>query len=138
MSAHDLYVYRAELVRVVDGDTYDMMIDPGFHLTYAARVRLFNWDTPERYRGTAYERAKAAEATEAVEQWMSMKAGWDLYVRTHKDDSFGRWLAEVFVVATNGLGEEKEQHLSAHLAGLELATQWPDRWHEVYDHTREA
>lgn len=135
MSASDLYVYRSELVRVIDGDTFDFMIDPGFYLTYAARVRLFDWDTPERFRGSPYERERAYEATEVVKAWMQAHAGWDLYVRTHKADSFGRWLAEVFVVTTNGTGEEREDHLSTHLADRELATQWPDRWRDVYDHT---
>lgn len=129
----DLYVYRAMLVRVVDGDTYDMMIDPGFYLTYAARVRLKDYDTPELRRGSEYEKQKAQEACDAALAWFN-EAVDDLMVRTHKADSFGRWLADPFYLDGNG----DSFWLSDHLCELGLASEWPTRWHEEFDHTLES
>jgi micrococcal nuclease len=43
-----MYEYKIkEVVRVVDGDTVDILIDLGFDLTKKERVRLAGIDTPE-------------------------------------------------------------------------------------------
>jgi micrococcal nuclease len=42
------YVYKAKILRVVDGDTVDIDLDLGFGVIYAKqRVRLLGIDTPE-------------------------------------------------------------------------------------------
>ena len=42
------YVYRAKILRIVDGDTVDIDLDLGFGVIYAKqRVRLLGIDTPE-------------------------------------------------------------------------------------------
>ena len=43
------YRYRAELDRVVDGDTFDVLIDLGFYIRIKERIRLEEVDTPEIY-----------------------------------------------------------------------------------------
>ena len=46
--APDEFVYRAELDRVVDGDTFDCILDLGFDVKlHKQRVRLAGIDTPE-------------------------------------------------------------------------------------------
>ena len=45
-----MYVYRAKLVRCVDGDTIDVEIDLGFYLRANVRCRLTGVNTPERGR----------------------------------------------------------------------------------------
>lgn len=42
-----LYQYRAKVERVVDGDTYDLLIDLGFETFVRRRVRLYGVNTPE-------------------------------------------------------------------------------------------
>ena len=42
-----MYKYKAVIVNVVDGDTFDMNIDLGFNIHIHERVRLLNIDTPE-------------------------------------------------------------------------------------------
>jgi micrococcal nuclease len=39
--------YHAEVVRVIDGDTFEMMIELGFGVTQKFSVRLDGIDTPE-------------------------------------------------------------------------------------------
>lgn len=43
----NLYTYRFEYVRAVDGDTIDAAIDLGFHTTVVKRVRLLGINAPE-------------------------------------------------------------------------------------------
>ena len=42
-----MYQYKAKLIRVVDGDTVDAMIDCGFSTFKKERIRLYGIDTPE-------------------------------------------------------------------------------------------
>ena len=42
------FSYRVKRVtKVVDGDTIDVILDMGFNILFAQRVRLFGIDTPE-------------------------------------------------------------------------------------------
>lgn len=112
-----------EVVKVVDGDTFDLIVDPGFRLSFAGRFRLLGWDTPELRRGSDYERERGKVATEAATAWFTEHAG-DVRVLTAKADSFGRWLAAPYS-PTDTLGDL--------LGDLGLATEWPTRWRDVYD-----
>lgn len=86
-----LYHYRAELVRIVDGDTVELRIDVGFHFWFRYNVRLMGIDTPE-VRGETKAAGLAASAAlrEKIE-------GKELFVRTYAPDKYGRWLATLFV-----------------------------------------
>lgn len=82
------YEYRVlEVIRVVDGDTVDLRLDLGFHLSAALRFRLLDIDTPERGK------PGWAEATHYTTMWLF--AHMDLWAVTEKADSFGRWLARI-------------------------------------------
>lgn len=84
----NLYHYRATLLRVVDGDTIDVSLDMGFNTWCSQRLRLLDVDTPER------SEPGWAEATSFTAS--SLLAG-SIVVNTVKRDSFGRWLAKVWV-----------------------------------------
>lgn len=43
-----MYKYWAEVIRVVDGDTVDMLIDLGFDVWVKQRIRLLGIDTAEK------------------------------------------------------------------------------------------
>lgn len=86
------YDYRViEVRRVVDGDTFDLTVSVGFHLTAALRFRLHGVDTPEVYGRNA--EPAGAEASAFVAGWLE---GRSLRARTYKGDAFGRWLADVY------------------------------------------
>lgn len=42
-----MYTYRAKLIRVIDGDTIDAIIDLGFDVWVKKRIRLNGIDAPE-------------------------------------------------------------------------------------------
>ena len=84
-----LYHYRAELVRVIDGDTIDVDLDLGFDRIRARqRLRLLGVDTPERGQ-PAYQAASDLTRDQ-------LATATDIIVNTVRKDSFGRWLARVW------------------------------------------
>lgn len=94
-----MYVYRAKVERVVDGDTLDVVIDLGFCCFTKLRVRLYGVNTPE-VRGESAEAGKAA--TSYVERWLTEhgEQGRFVMLRSHDgkpigQEKYGRWLAEV-------------------------------------------
>ena len=42
-----MYIYKAKVLRVVDGDTIDLLIDLGFNAWKKERIRLSGINTPE-------------------------------------------------------------------------------------------
>lgn len=83
-----LYHYRAELLRIIDGDTLEVRIDHGFDsIKSTRRLRLLGVDTPERGH---------KEFESATKQLTDLVGNRDLIVHTIKRDSFGRWLAVVW------------------------------------------
>jgi len=97
-----MYEYQARCVEVIDGDTQDVIVDLGFHLTRQIRLRLAGVDTHETY-GVAHdseEYRRGKEETEFVEAWLETAAAdadteWPLVVRTNKTGKYGRYLAEI-------------------------------------------
>ena len=60
-----MYEYQVkEIVRVVDGDTVDVIIDLGFSLTKKERVRLAGIDAPESRTTDLEEKELGLDAKE--------------------------------------------------------------------------
>jgi endonuclease YncB( thermonuclease family) len=127
------YVYRiASVLRVVDGDSFWAYCDVGFYETKLINVRLMGVDCPEKRQGSAFERRTAFNAQQFTALWLTPREGVSLWVRTEKDpDNFGRWLGDVW-----GENGESAQNLGSALIIAHLATEYPTRWHEVYDPER--
>ena len=89
-----IYIYKAELVRVVDGDTVDLVIDLGFDTSRKERFRLYGIDAPEMNTPAGKE-AKA---------WLedAIRPLGAIYVQTvqletkAKRDKYGRFLAVLY------------------------------------------
>lgn len=101
----DLWQYRADVERVVDGDTLDLVIDLGFGVLLTgdeARVRLRGIDTAEIFgspRGSE-EYAARQQHKAFVETWVAQaeRQEWPFFIETRKDDErgkYGRWLAVI-------------------------------------------
>lgn len=90
------FFYRAEIERVVDGDTIDVTIDLGFSILHKTRLRLFGVDAPEPRTKNPEEKALGIAAAEYVEEWLRQFD--DIYVRTIKDKGgkYGRMLAYIY------------------------------------------
>ena len=87
-----MYEYKALITNVVDGDTYDFVIDLGFGITYKDRLRLYGVDTPEK-RGL--ERPEGLAVTEQVKKLIE---GKEVRLISHKwKGKYGRFVAQVMV-----------------------------------------
>jgi endonuclease YncB( thermonuclease family) len=42
-----IHIYQAKVIEVIDGDTFDLMIDLGFNTFTKQRMRLYGIDAPE-------------------------------------------------------------------------------------------
>ena len=89
-----IYIYKAELIRVVDGDTVDLVIDLGFDTSRKERFRLYGVDAPEMNT----KEGKEAKA------WLedAIRPPEPIYVQTiqletkAKRDKYGRFLAVLY------------------------------------------
>ncbi len=62
-----MYEYKATLLRVVDGDTVDCLIDLGFDIHIRERVRLAGLNAPETRTKDLEEKKKGFESKERLE-----------------------------------------------------------------------
>ena len=94
-----MYEYFVEEVKnVVDGDTIDVVIDLGFDILFASRVRLAGIDTPESRTTDKSEKALGIEAKEYLKK--QLKDAKSVVIRTEKMNSsekYGRILGWVYV-----------------------------------------
>lgn len=88
-----LYNYSAEVKRVVDGDTFDCLVDMGMKVYHKARIRIMGVDTPERGE-KGYEESK--------QHSIDRLGGKRVYISCNSYDSFGRWLAWVWIGEPRG------------------------------------
>lgn len=93
---YEYYVRKIE--NVVDGDTIDVLIDLGFDILFASRVRLAGIDTPESRTSDKAEKALGLEAKEYLKKLL--KDAKSVVIRTEKMDSsekYGRILGWIYV-----------------------------------------
>ena len=91
-----MFIYNAELLNVVDGDTVDLKVDLGFDIFTQMRFRLFGVDTPEIRTKDLEEKEWGLRAKEFVIQTFA-ENGNMCVVRTQKDakEKYGRYLATI-------------------------------------------
>ena len=93
---YEYYVRKVE--GVVDGDTIDVLIDLGFDILFASRVRLAGIDTPESRTKDLKEKALGLESKEYLKK--ALKDAKSVVIKTEKMDSsekYGRILGWIYV-----------------------------------------
>ena len=93
---YEYYVKKVE--NVVDGDTIDVLIDLGFDILFASRVRLAGIDTPESRTKDLKEKALGLESKEYLKK--HLKDAKSVVIKTEKMNStekFGRILGWLYV-----------------------------------------
>ena len=88
-----LYHYKAKLVRVIDGDTVDVMIDLGFDVWIKKRLRLYGIDAPETRTRNLELKKKGKASTKRLEELLNEE---EFRVLSHGNDKYGRCLASIF------------------------------------------
>ena len=88
--------YGAKLLKVIDGDTVELMVDLGFNIHHKMRVRLYGVNTPESRTKDLKEKELGLKAKKFTEDWLTHHE-W-VFVNTipDKNDKYGRILARIF------------------------------------------
>lgn len=107
LTEEDLYTYKCATLRVIDGDTVDVMVDLGMDIYHHARIRLAGIDTFE-VRGE--ERELGLLAKEFLGSLLAENPD-PLFLRTTKDrkGKYGRYIGSIYLAdgrCVNRLMEE--------------------------------
>ena len=91
-----MYEYKAEVRRVVDGDTVDVTIDCGFNIHIKERVRLSGIDTPECRTRDLEEKKRGLAAKARLEEILE-SFGETIIIKTFidKKGKYGRLLGKL-------------------------------------------
>ena len=89
--------YSCKLVRVVDGDTADAMIDLGFDTWVKKRIRFKGVDTWESRTRDLEEKAKGLEAKAFTKELLENSDDGKFSIISHGVGKYGRVLGELFV-----------------------------------------
>jgi endonuclease YncB( thermonuclease family) len=101
-------IYRCKITRVVDGDTVDGIIDLGFSIMYADRIRLMGLDTPESRTRNKREKGLGLESKARLKKLLAQApvgkrgARWVTLETTKAGTGkFGRILGTLYVADLN-------------------------------------
>ena len=101
-----MYEYKIKFLRVIDGDTLEALVDLGMNRWSRERLRLAHIDTPEIWRGDDRARGKEARdfVKDTLQEYLTKELSLyehlethDAIIRTEKEGSFGRFIAEVIL-----------------------------------------
>ena len=116
----DKHIYSAKVVRVVDGDTADAMIDLGFDTWVKKRIRFYGVDTWESRTRNLEEKKKGLAAKDYVKDLLENSDEGKFLLKSHGVGKYGRVLGELFVKgheqSVNELLKENG-HASAYYGG---------------------
>ena len=92
-----MYEYKAKLIKVVDGDTVDAMIDCGFSVFRKERIRLKGINAPEsRTRDKAEKKKGLAAKARLQELIKDGKNEFIVKTSLDKKGKYGRLLGELY------------------------------------------
>lgn len=100
MDIKDKYLYEAELIRVIDGDTIDAWIDLGFNITVRRRIRLWGINAPETRTLDLEEKAEGKIAKARLEEMLNLNRG-SFLIKSIGVDKYGRCLGELYIKEIN-------------------------------------
>jgi micrococcal nuclease len=96
-SQNSVYYYNAQVQKIVDGDTFDVLIDLGFETFRKARVRLYGVNTPESRTKNLEEKKMGLAAKEFTDQWITaVNNKVKIETILDKNEKYGRVLARVW------------------------------------------
>ncbi len=95
-----MYVYKAKLIRVIDGDTIEASVDLGFGLRYQMLIRLHGINTPETRTKDLAEKKAGIAAKERLQELMS-DSGGKFILQSYGVGKYGRCLGVLFIDDVN-------------------------------------
>lgn len=99
------YEYKAKLIRVIDGDTVDAMVDLGFSVWVKKRIRLYDIDAPETRTRNLEEKKHGFVAKDRLQNLLDSADG-NFILLSEGVDKYGRCLGVLLI------GEYDEIHIN--------------------------
>jgi len=94
-----MYQYEVEVLRVVDGDTIDVMIDLGFDIRVKKRVRLYGINAPETRTRDKREKEKGNKSKKFLIEYLSNKQ--QIILNSLDIGKYGRVVGEIIADGIN-------------------------------------
>ena len=94
----DDYIRHAEVRRVIDGDTIEVLVDSGFKYYTVERIQIAGIKTDDIVGESRTERG--LKAKEYVEE--KLPGGSEIIIQSHGVDGFGRWVCDVYYQSGEG------------------------------------
>ncbi len=111
------YSYRVKsIVKIIDGDTFDCIMDLGFDVLLEARVRMYGIDTPESRTRDLEEKKFGLLAKD----WLVNHLNNDIIISTELDNEkgkFGRVLGTVWAEGININEKMIDEHMAVRYHG---------------------
>ena len=93
--------FRVHVTYVVDGDTFDCLVDLGMGQYAYETIRVLDFNAPELF--SAANTAERVHAREALERAKALILDSGCLIKTFKDrETFGRYVAEVWYPVAEG------------------------------------
>ena len=112
------YSYRVKsIVKTIDGDTFDCIMDLGFDVLLEARVRMMGIDTPESRTRDLEEKKFGLLAKDFLSEKLEAE---DIIVTTEVDNEkgkFGRILGTVWAEGININQQMIDEHMAVRYHG---------------------
>jgi micrococcal nuclease len=116
------YWYTAKVLKVIDGDTLDVMIDLGFNIHHKARIRLYGVNTPESRTKDLAEKDLGLKAKQFTTDWTVRHQQVFINTIAGKDDKYGRILARVY--SDKDISSEKTACLNSDIVSTGYAREY--------------
>ena len=91
-----MYIYEAKVIRVIDGDTIDALIDIGFSVWVKKRIRFYGINTPESRTKDLIEKQKGLASKERLIELLETNEN-KFKIKSHGVGKYGRCLGELFI-----------------------------------------
>ena len=103
-----MYEYKAKVLRVKDGDTFDCLVDLGFGVHHEVEIRMYGVGAPETRTKDLEEKKAGLAAKKYLNSLIGRKTVFLQTMKTKtgsKKKSFTRYIAKVYL---DGIGREIE------------------------------
>ena len=128
-----LYIYPVkEVLRVIDGDTVDVIVDQGFDTYQRMRVRLYGIDAPETRTRDPKTKAHGMLSADWLRDILSEHSG-DIILQSHEynRDKYGRVLGTFHVGGVNVNNKMVIEHLAVRHSDDDSKMAWEHEQNRV-------
>ena len=102
-----MFEYKAKIIKVVDGDTVDAMVDLGFSIYRKIRIRLYGVNAPESRTKDLEEKERGLQAKSRLRDILE-ENDYEVDLKSFGVGKFGRCLGELFYYKHNPENWEDE------------------------------